>query len=55
MGVESRINHTYCKSFLYINSYNIDVRTAVDNINWSIKPEYTLAQLSNANEPSMKL
>ncbi|MFL2552432.1 MAG: polysaccharide deacetylase family protein [Gammaproteobacteria bacterium] len=33
----------------------IDVRTAVDNINWSIKPEYTLAQLSNANEPSMKL
>lgn len=23
MGVESGNNHTYCKSFLHINSYNI--------------------------------
>ena len=32
----------------------IDVRTAVNNINWSMKPKYTLAQLSNANEPLLK-
>lgn len=32
----------------------IDVRTAVNNINWSMKPKYTLAQLSNTNEPLLK-